>query len=43
VGSLGRGEHVMRMAEPGALPAGLYFARLVRGGTRLTTRVAIIR
>jgi len=43
VGSLGRGEHVMRMADPDALPAGLYFVRLVRGRTVLTSRVAIIR
>jgi len=43
VGPLGRGEHVLRLAGPAALPAGLYFVRLVQDRTRLVTRVALIR
>lgn len=43
VGSLGRGEHVMRVAAPGELPAGLYFVRLIQGRTQRSARVAIIR
>jgi len=43
VGSLGRGEHVLRVAEPGALRAGLYLARLVQERSTLTAKVVIAR
>lgn len=43
VGSLGRGQHVLRIGEPGSLRAGLYFARLTQAGSARTAKVVIAR
>ncbi len=41
VGSLGGGEHVLRLGG-GSLPAGLYLVRLTRGGRALTAKAVIV-
>lgn len=43
VGSLGPGAHTLRLAERGALPAGVYLLRLTRGGQSLSSRLSVMR
>ena len=43
VAHLGAGRHVVRVAEAGALPPGVYYIRLTRAGRALTTRAALVR
>jgi hypothetical protein len=43
VGGLGAGPHVVRLGGGEAVPAGLYWLRLERGGRVLTSRVAVLR
>ena len=42
-GGLGAGRHVLRIAEPGELSPGLYFARLTQGGEHRIARVVVAR
>lgn len=43
VGVMGPGDHVLAVTAPGALPPGVYFVRLSRGGQSLVKRVSVIR
>ena len=43
VGMLGPGEHTLRLAERGVVPAGLYFTRLTRGGQVIVAKTVVVR
>lgn len=43
VGSLGPGQHVLRLDEAKGLPAGIYSVRLVQGTREMVARAAIVR
>ena len=43
VGTLGGGRHVVRLAGPGAVAAGVYCVRLTRGDRSLMARAAVVR
>ena len=43
VGSLGRGRHVLDLAEGELLPAGVYIVRLEQGGKVASKRVSVVR
>ena len=43
VGSLGPGQHVLRLEKAASLPAGVYLLRLTQSGRVVTTRSAIVR
>jgi hypothetical protein len=43
VGSLGRGRHVLDLAEGELLPAGVYIVRLEQGGKASSKRVSVVR
>lgn len=43
VGSLGPGQHVLRLEKAASLPAGVYVLRLTQSGRVVTTRSAIVR
>ena len=43
VGSLGVGEHAVRIGDGAWLPPGIYLTRLVQGKRVATARVAVIR
>jgi Galactose oxidase, central domain len=43
VGALGPGDHVIELAPPGSLPAGLYLMRLARAGESRVLRMCVIR
>jgi len=43
VGSLGAGQHVLRLAKAEALPAGVYVLRLTQSGRVASTRATIVR
>ncbi len=43
VGGLGAGSHVLKLAEAGQVPAGVYWARLSQGARHLLARGVVIR
>ena len=43
VGSLGPGQHVIRLGECGCTPPGIYWLRLTQAGCQLTRRAVIVR
>jgi hypothetical protein len=43
VGSLGAGNHLVRLTEAGSVPAGIYWLRLTQGGRSLLARSVVIR
>ncbi len=43
VGTLGAGRHVVNLAEQRALPAGLYWVRLIQGESRRTARAVVVQ
>ena len=43
VGGLGGGNHIVKLGEGQALPAGIYLVRLTRAGRSLTARAVVIR
>jgi hypothetical protein len=43
VGTMGPGEHSLRLAQRGSLAPGIYMLRLTRGATALTSRLTVMR
>jgi hypothetical protein len=43
VGSLGPGQHVLRLEQAKGLPAGIYAVRLIQGNHQVVARAAIVR
>ncbi len=42
VGALGAGRHTVNLSESGAVPSGLYWARLTQGANQRSVRVAVV-